>query len=120
MKSKKQNPFGLTDFEIEAIICALSTIDYFPCESSQQMDVNLRCRDFAKHKLSSRFSSYTPNEIRIISCAIDGAILYLAGQYPEVKLDAALEKEIMKNLFVYNRLSPHFQERMNRERRKFL
>lgn len=116
----KRNPFDLTDTEIDAIICALATIEAFPCESASQMQVNLFSRDAAVAKLKSRAQNYTPNEIRIISCAIDGVILYLSGNYPEVTLDADLEKAVSKNLFVYNYLAPRFRHRVSDLEKKFL
>lgn len=114
-----RNPFDLTDSEIDAIICALSIIDSFPCDSASQMQVNLLSRDGASAKLKSRSQNYTPNEVRIIFCAIEGAILYLAGNYPEITLNTDLEKEISKNLFVYNRLIPRFQRRVSDLEKRF-
>lgn len=119
-KKEKRNSFDLSNSEVDAIICALSTIDAFPCDSATQMQVNLLCRDAAVAKLKSCTQNYTPNELRIISCAIDGAILYLSGNYPEVTLESSLDKEIAKNLFVYNRLSPEFQNRLYHAQRRFL
>lgn len=116
----KRNPFDLTDIEIDAIICALDTIDAFPCDSASQMQVNLLCRDGAIAKLKSRAPNYTPNEIRIIFCAIEGAILYLAGSCPDVTLGDDLKKAISKNLFVYNHLVPKFQHWVSVLEKKFL
>lgn len=113
MKRKKNNPkMSLSDSDIVAILYALETIDAFPCETPEQKLVNILCRDAAAAKLESKERRFSANEIRIISCAIDGVILYLSGQYPEVTLDPELHNIVSKNLFVYNKLSPYYRDLM--------
>lgn len=109
-KNKKSQSLSLSTDDVIAVLNALEMIDAFPVDTIEQKRLNAMCRDSAEVKLMSKSKRFSANEVRIISCALDGALLYLSGSYPEVTIDPELHKDIAKNLFVYNRLAPYFRE----------
>jgi len=126
MKKHKRNLGNITlgFSDLEAIICALPLAQQIPADSpDQQLQNDLALQitaekllDFLDSSVSSRKNSpcqirLTPNDHRVIYCAITAALAVLSGKDIgcDFQIDNEHRTELSKHYFSLNRLSPSFE-----------
>ena len=111
---RKDNNLGdlhLSDGDIKAILSALPLVTLVEADTpTQTLRNDVACRS-AGEKLLTRGKAITSEEIRIISVAINMALLVISGQtgdyIPDV--DPEWRAELSGYFFILNRLDPIFQ-----------
>ena len=111
MKKRKPQTYSLTPTDAAAVLAALPFISAFEADSEHQQKINDALAISVYQKITQgKNVSFTPQEFRIISCAVSAAKLYLSGQLRDSDLSFDLTSEevseLRKHFFTYNRLEP--------------
>ena len=101
---------NLTGSDIEAILCALPLVGIIGSDSEAQDAVNAALCESVAEKLSRHEIGMNANEVRVISAALQIAVLILTD--PGADLAGAIEEDFRRNLsirfFTINRLNDRF------------
>lgn len=107
------NPFSnyqLTKADIDTIISALELVPLFPCTGPQQTRINTFHSSNVVRKLVIGDFNFAPDEIRVITLALDCALSSITGTgYGIDNLPSDLATELKSHFFVLNNLYPRFQ-----------
>lgn len=102
---------SLSGSDVEAILCALPLVTELDTSTPHQAAVNAALCASASKKLSSGAIHLTPNEIRVVSVALNAAVLLLSGQCPEFfdGIDKEWKSILSPYFFSLNKLDGAFQ-----------
>lgn len=105
--------FAFSEEDVKAITLALPLVSL--CGSGdpvQDRRNEMLCRS-AGQKLLLHTENFDPNEIRVISAAVQAACLLLSGQLP-VGVSAEELAELKKHFFTYNKLKAPLDRLLDR------
>lgn len=110
--------YTFSEEDIQAITLALPLVVRFGADDPIQNFRNEMLCESAVKKLLLHTESFDPNEIRILSAAVEAANLLLAGQ---ISIDVSQEEleELKKHFFTYNKLKAPFDRMIDRLNRQF-
>ena len=109
--------YTFSEEDIQAITLALPLVVRFGADDPIQNFRNEMLCESAWQKLLLHTESFDPNEIRILSAAVEAANLLLAGQ---ISIDVSQEELAeLKKHFTYNKLKAPFYRMIDRLNRQF-
>lgn len=98
--------------DVEAIVAALPLVVELGANTPQQAAINVSACSSAGQKLLSGSRSLNGNEIRVVSAALEAAVLMLSGKCPDLftDVDSELRNSLSKHFFVLHKLDRVFQD----------
>lgn len=111
MKSNNLGNLNLSSADISAILCALPLVLQIETDPPAQNLINSALCESASRKLINHAPSFSADEIRIISCAIDAALCVISGDEMAdmFDVDADWMSDLSRYFFTLNRLSPIYR-----------
>lgn len=109
-----KNKIHFNSGDVEALICALPLVALAEADTPSQTQLNVFCSETAAQKLAARITVFTADELRVTDAAIGFAIDIIKGTGNEFisiyDVDPDWKAELSKNVFVYARLKPAFDD----------
>lgn len=111
MKSNSIGNLNITQADRFAILCALPLVTQIETGIPAQDIINAGSCESAENKLLNHAPSFSADEIRVISCAIDAAICVISGgeMADMFDVDADWMSDLSNHFFTLNRLNPIFK-----------
>ncbi len=101
----------MTGQDVEAILCVLPLVPMIGANSDRQNVINAVLCESAAKKISAHQMNLEANEIRVISAALQAAVLILTdpdGSFSRL-IDDDWKKDLSAHFFTINRLNTQFQ-----------
>lgn len=120
MNSNSLGNLDINQNDRSAILCALPLVAQIETGIPAQGIINAASRESAADKLLNHAPSFSADEIRIISCAIDAAICVISGDEMAdmFDVDADWMRDLSNYFFTLNRLNPIFKGFVDEAQRK--
>lgn len=120
MNSNSLGNLDINQNDRSAILCALPLVAQIETGIPAQDIINAASRESAANKLLNHAPSFSADEIRIISCAIDAAICVISGDEMAdmFDVDADWMSDLSNYFFTLNRLNPIFKGFVDEAQRK--
>ena len=120
MKSNNIGNLNLSSSDVSAILCAIPLILQIETGIPAQNLINSASCESASRKLHKHAPSFSADEIRIISCAIDAALCVISGDETAdmFDVDADWMRDLSRHFFTLNRLNPIYKGLVDEIQRK--